>query len=334
VLGATYDVTFEILLRGPGGSAPPAADAFIAGRVLRAIGFTENVVSAAIPVAAEALGAGSTTTTAVLGATAAATADLYKGLALRLASDPAAPLDLTMIRAYSSAKTATLPETRSGAPTGNYQIPRQIAYTLSATGTPPVLSFALWQGSSRYNFVDMAPSSARIIFPTSSRDSNDYARLQVTFSGNLHSDLAEAAPTVTSTLAIPPFKGGKLYVAGLPVGGSSVTVDLGLRVGFPPNPNMASGNDPAQLVETRRTLTLELNKLAKSYLDILALATGQGNYSVEIVYGLAAGNYIGFIATDGRFNFPATQAGGDFFTTSGNFYVDGADKTLSLTFPY
>jgi hypothetical protein len=331
VLGATYDVSFDILLRGPGGAAPPAADAFILGRVLRSLGFTENLVSTAIPAAAEALGAGSTTTTATLGATAAATADLYNGLALHLAVDGAMPTSLSMIRDYSAAKVATLAETRAGAPTGNYQIPKQAAYTYAASGTPPVLSLALWQGNRRYNFQDMAPSSARLTFPTSSRDGgNDYPRLSVTYSGDVNSYTDEAAPVVAPALALPPFKGGKLYVAGL----SMVSVDLGLRVGFPPNPNKAGGNDPAQLVETRRSLNLVLNQTSKAYLDLIALAAAQTYQPVEILYGLATGNYVGFIATDARFNFPATQENGDFFQTAGDIYLDSADRSLSITFPF
>jgi hypothetical protein len=334
ILGATYEVSFEILLRGPGGASPPSADAFIPGRVLRACGFTENVVSAAIPAAPEALGAGGTNQV-TLGATAVGTAGLYQALVLLLAGlmGGAAPLGYTMIRSYSAAKLAVLAENAViGA--GNYQIPKQLAYTLSATGTPPVLSLALWQGNRRYNFVDMAPSSARLVFPTSSRDSNDYPKLQVTFSGNLFSDLNEASPTVTNALAIPPFKGGKQFAAGVAMGGSSITVDLGLKVGFPPNPNQAAGNDPAQLVETRRTLSVEFNQVAKSYLDLMAAATSQTAYPLELIYGLASGNYVAFVATDGRFDFPHTNAGGDFFTTTGDFLVDGADKTLGLSFPY
>lgn len=335
VLGATYDVSFDILLRGPGGASPPAADAFILGRVLRALGFTENVVSSAIPAAAEALGAGSTTSAATLGATAAATAALYQGLALHLAVDGAMPTSLSMIRAYSVGKVATLAELRAGAPTGNYQIPKQLAYTYAATGTPPVLSLSLWQGSRRYNFIDMAPSSARLTLPTSSRDGgSDYPRLTVTFSGDLNSYIDEASPAVAPISAIPPFKGGKLFVAGLSMGGSSISVDLGLRVGFPPNPNKASGNDAAQLVETRRSLSMTLNQTSKAYLDLLAIATAQSYQPVEALYGLASGNFVGFIATDARFGFPGTQEGGDFFQTSGDAYLDSADKTLSLVFPY
>ncbi|MEA3044576.1 MAG: hypothetical protein QOH47_2414 [Sphingomonadales bacterium] len=333
VLGATYDVTFDILLRGPGGAAPPAADAFIPGRVLRALGFTENILSSAIPAAPEALGGGSTTTVATLGATAVGTLDLYKGLALLLASEGAAPTGFVMIRSYSAAKAAGLAQTLAGAPTGNYQIPKQLAYTLASTGTPPVLSLALWQGSRRYNFVDMAPSSARLMFPTSAPGNSDYPKLSVTFTGDAYSNLAEAAPVVSSTLAIPPFKGGKLHIAGLAMGGSSISLDLGIKAGFPPNPNKTNGFDPAQLTETRRSLQLSLNQQAPSYFDFLAAAAAQTSYPIQALYGLAAGNYVGFVATDARFNFPETQAGGDFFTTQGDAYVDGAEKTIGLVFP-
>lgn len=334
VLGASYDVSFDLLLRGPGGSAPPAADVFMLGRVLRTLGFTENILSAAIPVAAEALGAGSTTTSAVLGVTAAGTLDLYKALALLLASSGAVPTGFSMIRSYSAAKAAGLAETLAAAPTGNYQIPKQIAYTLSDTGTPPSLDMSLWQGSTRYDFIDMAPTRATLTFPTSSRDGTDYPRLSVTFSGDAYANAADTTPTVSSTLAIPPFKGGKLHIAGLSMGGSSLSLDLGLRAGFAPNPNKTGGTDPGQLVETRRTLSLELNKVAKSYLDLLALAAAQSLHPIQLLYGLASGNYVGFVATDARFNFPANQAGGDFLTTTGDAYVDGAGKTVGITFPY
>jgi hypothetical protein len=333
ILGASYDVTFDLLLRGPGGSAPPAADAFILGRVLRSLGFTENIVSTAIPASPEAV-AGGSTTTATLGAGATGTADLYKGLAIQLADVGTAPTGLVMIKSYSAGKVAGLAQTIT-TPTGNYQIPKQLAYTLASTGTPPVLSMALWQGARRYNFIDMAPSSARLTLPTAGRGgSTDYPKLSLTYGGDAHSDVTETSPVVSSSLAVPPFKGGKLHISGLAMGGSSISLDLGLKAGFPPNPNKASGSDPAQLVETRRSLQLQLNQQAKAYVDFLALAAAQSSHSIQALYGLASGNYVGFVATDARFNYPETQAGGDFFTTQGDAYVDGAEKTIALTFPY
>lgn len=338
VLGASYDVTFDLMLRGPGGASPPAADAFILGRALRSLGFTENIISTAIPVAAEALGgAGNTTAIAALGASAAATDDLYTGLAVHLAALGASmPAGLAMIYDYiGTGKLAYIAQTHTAAFSGNYQIPKQLAYTLAATGEPPVLSQSLWQGTTRYDFVDMAPSSGRIIFPTSSREGgNDYPRLSLTYSGDLQTTAEEAAPDITAMLALPPFKGGKLHIAGKPMGGSSLSLDLGTRVGFPPNPNKASGSDPAQLVETRRTLSMQLNKVAPSYLDIMGLAGAQSFHPIQVLYGLAAGNYVGFVATSARFNYPSNEGGGNFLTTNGEAYVDGASKTISLIFPY
>lgn len=336
VLGASYDVSFDLMIRGPGGSLPPVADAFIPGRVLRSLGFTENRVAAAIPAAPEALGVGSTQRSAVLGATAAATDSLYTGLMLSLPTVSPNPGGLHMIESYSVAKVARIAGIVFGAGiTGNYQIPAQLAYTLTGIGTPPVLSLSLWQGARRYNFVDMAPSSARLVIPAASRDGgSEYPRLSLTYSGDLHSDLEEAAPVVAASLPIPPFQNGKFHIEGQPVGGSSLSLDLGLRVGFPPDPNKANGNAPAQLVETRRTVSFQLNQMAKSYKDMLAEAKAQTLQSCQAVYGLGSGNYVGFMASGMRFNFPETDAGGDFFTTTGEAYVDGVNKTLSLTFPY
>lgn len=339
ILGATYDVSYDILLRGPGGADVPSADEFILGRVLRSVGFTENLVSAAIPVAAEALGgSGNTTSVAALGTTASSTDDIYKGLAISLASlgTIGQAAALAMISDYvGTGKLASIAQTHTGAYSGDYQIPKQAAYTLAASGTPPVLTQRIWQGNRYLEFGDMAPSSARLILPTASREGgSDLPRISVTYTGDLIDYGDEAAPQVVASLALPPFRGGKLHVDGLAMGGSSLSLDLGLRVGFPPNPNNASGSDPAQLVETRRVGTLDLNQVAKSVKDFIALAQAQSEHSIQALYGLASGNYIGFMASGARFNFPETQAGGDFFTTTKEFYVDSADKTISLVFPY
>lgn len=334
ILGATYDVQFTILLRGPGGASPPSANAFIPGRVLQAFGFAETVLSTAVPASAEALGTGSTTTAAKLGTSASSTADAYKGYALKLPALGTSPLDLTMIKAYSAAKLADIAETAGSTISGNYQIPKQLLYTMSASGTPPSLSLSLWEGARRWNFMDMVPTAGKIVMPTSSRDSQDYGRLEVTMTGDLYSYIDESCPSIPALGAIPPFKGGKMHVANLAMGGSGLSLDLGMRAGFPSNPNKASGSDAAQLLETRRTLTLDLNQCAKSYLDLKALADGQGTYPVQALYGLSAGNFIGFVATDARLNFQKTNEGGDFVTTTGEAYVDSADKTIGLSFVY
>lgn len=333
VFGATYDVTATFLIRGPGGSNPPAANAFILGRVLQSLGFSEQVISTAIPVAPEALSAGSTTGF-TMGAGATGTLDLYKALAVKVPFLGSSPLDLSMIRSYAANKATVIGETAGGVITGNYQIPKQLAYTLSGTGTPPSLSLSLWEGARRYDFIDAVPSSGKLTFPTAARESVDFAKLEVTFAADLYNYSDEAAPSIPSLGAVPAYRGGKLHIAQKAMGGSSISIDLGLKVAYPPNPNKTSGSDAPQLTETRRTISMDLNQEAKSYQDLIALATGQLYYPIQGLFGFYPGNYVGFIATDARFNFAKTNEGGDFVTTSGEAWIDGPDKTLSLVFPY
>jgi len=333
VFGATYEVSATFLIRGPGGSSPPSANAFILGRVLQSLGFTEQVIATAIPAAPEALSAGSTTGF-TMGAGATGTQDLYKALAVKVPFLGTSPDDLTMIRSYSAAKAAVIGETATGTITGNYQIPKQLAYTLAGTGTPPSLSLSLWEGARRYDFIDAVPSSGKLTFPTAGRESVDFAKLEATFACDLYAYADDPAPSIPSLGAVPAFRDGKLFVAQKAMGGSSVSIDLGLKVAYPPNPNKTSGSDSPQLTETRRTISLDLNQEAKSYQDLLALATGQLYYPIEGLFGFYPGNYVGFIATDARFNFQKSNEGGDFVTTSGEAWIDGPDKTLSLVFPY
>lgn len=339
VLGATWEVSFDLLLRGPGGAAPPAADGFIMGRVLRSLLFTENIIAAAIPAAPEALGgSGNTSRLAALGTTAVTTDDIYSGLAIQLSllGTIGQPASLAMIGDYIGAsKLATISQTGGGTYSGTYQIPKQLAYTLASTGTPPLLSLSQWRGSRRYDFVDMAPTKAQLQLSTSGRNAgNDFCRLSVTYQGDLQAYADDTCPVAPSTIAVPPFRGGKLHVDAAALGGSSVTVDVGPRSAAPPNPNKTSGSDPGQLVGTRRSVTLNLNQVAVATKDFIALANSQGLTVIQALYGLATGNYVG-VGIDGvRFNFPTPQDGSDFFADSIEGYIDSPSKSVSITFPY
>lgn len=332
--GKTAAITCSFLLRPPGGAAPPVAGAYIPGRALRSIGFTENIVSAAIPAAPEALGTGSTTTAAKLGTTAAATADLYRGLALNLAAGGVYPRSLTAIRAYDAAKLATVAETFGAAPTGNYQIPRQLAYQLSDAAPSILLSAACWLGTRRYNMVDLAPQSATLNFPVSTRENLQYPSLDVTFAGDLHSDADETAPTIAALGAVPLFRDGDFWVANRALGGSSFSIDLGLSLGFPPNPNRTSGNDAAQVTGTTRSISLNLNQAAKSAIDLIGLADAQAYHALWAQFGYAAGAIVSLLVPDARFNYQSPDPSGDFVTTQGDMIIDGANKSINLLFPY
>lgn len=334
-VGETFEVTAKFNLRGPGGTSPPAANAFILGRILQSLGFTESITSTAIPVAPEAL-SGGTTTGATLGAGAAATADLYKGMMIHLAAMGAnTGPGLEMIRSYSAAKAMVIGGLHSGALSNNYQILKQLAYIMSG-GTPPTLSASVWIDGRRFNGSGLAPSSAVLNVPTASRDqTSEFPSLEVTLSGNVASVVDEAPPGFPTGLAIPAFKNGKFLINNTRIGGASLRVDFGTQVAYAPDPNQPSGNETAQLVETTRSIALDLNQVASTTLDLRALALAQTQHSIEAVWGSGvSGNIWGFIATDCRFQSPTPTDRGGIAAMTGNAYVDGVDKTLSLVIPF
>lgn len=337
VLGKTFSVSGRVLLRGPGGTAPPAADAWILGRILRAAGFTESVTSTAVPASPEAVGAGGSTTTVELGVSATGTVDLYKGMMLLISalSGTAGKPQLVMGRSNDASKIVTLPETAAGALTsGNWQLPKQLTYLLSS-GTPPTLSVSCWVGNRRYNGKGCAISSFRINMPTSSRDSQDVPSIEFTLTGDLQSVADDASPpTPPAGLAVPPFRDGKLWVANKQLGGSSFTIDFGAQIGYPPNPNEQSGNETAQLTETTRTVDLTLNQVALTAFDDVTLAEDQANHSLFALWGLASGNAFGVIVTDMRFNHRSPDNSGAFVTQTGQAFVDGTTKTIALSLPF
>lgn len=337
LLGALHDITFEWLIHGPASGTIPAANAFVPGRILQAWGFTENLFSTAI--AAEAYTAGDNTSL-TLGTSATGTAGLYKGLALNIDTLAAAPGGLAMISGYTASKVATLARNRTISATGNYSIPAQLAYTLAAAEPANPASITVWEGDNggsghRQNFIDCRPTAARIELVTSSLEGggDGYCKISGTFRGTLDSEADEAPPVVSISTAIPPFLNGQQDIANVQLGGSSVTIDLGLRSGFPPNPNQTAGSDPGLIVETKRTVSYTLNKVRRSVVDWNALAEAQGSHPSQFIWGLASGNYMGVMIDAQRFDYPSTQEGSDFITTQGSAWIDGVDKAIALTFP-
>lgn len=336
IMGAVYEITFEMMLRPPGGAAPPSAGDFIPGRLLTAAGFTENILSAAIPTSAEAIGVGSTTSQVVLGTTAAATNDLYNGLALWLSDNGTTYANrLTAIRDYTSAKAALMFEVLSSAPAANYQIPKQLAYQYSSASPSSYLSLSVWMDGYRHDFGDCVPTSMRIILPTASPDGNDAPRVQWTLRGRSQATADEATPAITALGPIPPFRDGDLVYNQKYLGGSSVELAVELTGAYPPNPNMVDGADPIQLVQTKRSAKIVLNKVLKATLDILGSAKSQNNFqSFWAQWGSGAGGITMVNVPNARINFPNVDIGQNFVTDTVDFIIDDSAKAMSLVFPY
>jgi hypothetical protein len=335
VIGKNVTLTFNIYLRPPTGGAVPAANSYLPGRIIQAAKFTENRVIAAIPAAPEAIGAG-TTNSVTLGAGAAATAGLYKGLLVSLPSIGATyPKRLTAIRSYSAAKLATLCETLDAPPTGNYQIPPQLAYQRSISETDPdPLSLSVWLDGIRFDLVNMRVSGFRVNLPVSTRQQGAIPMLEVTVSGTIQTTADEATPAIPSLGAVPKFRDGDLWIAGKAVGGSSIVVDLGLRTAAPPNPNKPDGSDAEELIESRTTINADLQKYRKAVFDTLALADAQAQHPVWAQYGYGAGSVVSVVVPDARFNYRSPNVGGEFVTETGDLLVDVFDRNLTIAFPF
>lgn len=336
VIGKNVTLSFNVYIRPPAGGAVPAANAYLPGRLLQAVKFTENRVSTAIPAAPEAIGAGPTTTSVTLGASAAATAGLYKGLLVSLASIGATYAQrLTAIRAYTSGKVATLIETLTGAPSGNYQIVPQLAYQRSLTeNEPDPLSLSVWLDGLRFDLINMKISGFRINLPVSQRSQGSNPMYEVTATGTIYATADESTPVVPALGAVPKFRDGDLWIAGKAVGGSSIIIDLGLRTAAPPNPNKPDGSDAEELVETKTTVTADLQKYRKAQFDTMALADGQAQHGIFAQYGYGPGTTVSVNVPDARFNYRSPNVGQDHVTEAGDLMVDAFDRNLTITFPF
>lgn len=334
--GKIVSGSFQVYLRPPGGSDVPAADAYLPGRILRAAKFTEVRTTAAIPSSAEALGSGSTETTAKLGSTATGTADLYKSMALILSSIASTAYDkLTAIRAYAANKTATLMEELASAPTGNYQIPKQLSYQRDITeADASFISASLWIDGVRYDLVDVSISGLRLTIPVSTRDSASQPVMEVSFTASIDDYADEATPTIPAAGAVPLFKDGKFFVADTAVGGSSLSLDFGIRNAYPPNPNFTDGSAGGEIVESRTTVNMDRQAYLKAELDTLAMAEAQTQHGVFAQWGYTTGKVVQVVVPDARFNYQSPSLGQDFVTEQGDMWVDVSTKNVAINFPY
>lgn len=329
LVGVSHEVSFEWTIHGFTGTLP-AAGAFLPGRILTALGFTENRLATAVGPEGYT---GGTATGATLGTAASSTVGLYKGAAINLATVGAAPLGLAMIQDYAAAKAATFARNRTMAATGNYTIPEQLYYTFASASPVAGASVTIWEDGHRMDFQDWRPTSARIELSTASRDGGEaFCRIVVSGGCTLYQESNEAAPAVSTAIPIPSFRNGQQDIANLQLGGSSVTIDLGIRSAYPPNPNQLDGSDPGLVVETVRTVSYELNKVARTVVDWNALAAAQSAHASQFIWGLASGNYMGVMIDAQRFNYRTSNEGQDFISTSGDAWIDGVDKCISLAF--
>lgn len=335
VSGKRGSLSYNVKIRGPGGSDVPAANAFLPGLILQAAKFSEVRTTAAVPTSPEAGSSGSTTTF-TLGAGAMGTADLYKSKAISLASMGSSYSErMTAIIAYTAGKVATFAETFGGTVNGNYQIPKQLGYVWNPDSSDPILiSQVLWLDGHRFDLMNCRLTSFQIVVPTSTKEQTTYPELQVTWSFDIDGDSEEATPAIAAAGAIPTFKDGDCWLNKVEIGTQTFTLDMSIQTEYPPNPNKTDGVDAAELVGGTARLSMTRQKYLPSVIDPLALADAQSYHPFWAQWGNAAGKMVQIVVTDARLNYANPEMGGNIIMENQELMIDPAQKCIAINFPY
>lgn len=280
--GMTFMFDASVYLKGSG----VAATAPEFGSLLRIAGFQESVTSAAVPVAAEASAGGADQKSLTLGATASATAHAYRGMPILLSGD----IEKTaFIAAYTAAKLATLTEDVGAQPTTDtdYQIPANVRY-LPASSSIPSASISFWMDGKRW---DLAGCRAQW---SAELTSGGTGTLTFQLNGMFVEEDDEAMPTRAVDATRPPiWKNSVSVLDYLLVGTSSFTLQSGIQLVNPDNPNQVEGYDPAEI--TTRNITGTLDPLTELVATKDRLTQLRSN--TEMIYharlGSVAGNRVG-----------------------------------------
>ncbi len=326
--GATFN------LRGPGGASPPAAGAWVPGRILQAAGFTEIVNAAAITGAASA-----GDTTSFTSALASAVDDFYMGYPIQHANIGSGRIKGTsMIRDYiGSTKRVVLSETVASAiTTGNYTIPPFLGYVLSAGAGIPLLSAKMWRHRKAYRYKDCAINSFAINIPTANDQSTDVPTVEFGMVGVPVPSVDEIAPTLPSSLLTPtpPAKDGKFAFNGIKIGHQSMRLEFGLETGAPPNVNFEAGQEGYEIMSGTRTVALDINEQLMATLDVDGLVDSQASVPILEGWGSAAGrSWMASVHNSLLNSFSPTGRNGFVGLTGGAAPVD-VDRAIALAAIY
>jgi hypothetical protein len=335
-LGRSSGGSATIPLRGPGGSAPPAANAFALGRIMQGCGFSEIIRTTAS--AATALGSGSTTTSLVLNASESAVDDMLLGMPIQHPAIGTGFRQTSIIRDYVGAtKTAVLAETLGSAPNGSYTLPASLVYLLgSLSVAPPLLSISIWRDRRRYDFMDCVITGWSIDTPVANEANQSFPSIQFSFKGTyIKVPGVVTTPTLPRSItgvSVPPYKGGKFYLDAIKLGHAGANLNLGITAGNASNANQDAGQDGADILSGSRTLTLDLNQMDVADFDLDARVDSQTNVPFLSTWGQGSGNNMGLMIQNivldpanptGRNGYVALQGGGA---------PTDVDKSVALSF--
>lgn len=262
--GVKTTVTFDVWVKGRA-TASTAPDL---GVLLKGCGMAETVTSTSVPAAPEALAAGGSTTTAVLGASATGTLSLYNGMPITFSSTVAGD---SFIAAYTAAKTATLTDIMSGSlvATSNYVIPLNVVYRFASTS---IASLTLWcyrdgkkmmgvgcRGTYTMTWVNGEGIKFSFSFMGVWVQATDTANVSGTFN-----DTGKIVWRGTSS-AVSRMRWNRILAQV-----RTLTVDAGNTVVHPDNPEGTEGYDPAQITLRNSTFSIDPLETLLATRDIFA----------------------------------------------------------------
>lgn len=335
VIGSTVELSFDLMMRGPGGADVPAAGAYLPGMFLIGSKMTESRVTSAVPASPEALSSG-TTSGFTGGAGMTATADLYKGMLVDLAGQGAKPKSLVPVATNTAGKVASLMRTYGAPVSGNYQFPKQLNYHGSISATEPMpLSLYVWIDGVRYGLVNAAVSGLQYVVPTAVRNGSPTPPMfKVTLKARLYSKGDNATPTIPSLGQPPIFRDGLHYLNGVAIGAANFTVNRNIQTDAGPNANQSDGSDYDQIVEIVSSVELELQSYRVATMDLKALADAQTEVSYFALWGSASGKTVCINVPKCRLTYGSPSLGGGLVTESPQLLIDVYDRAMSVNFPY
>jgi len=333
-LGKTGSAGATLPLRGPGGAAPFAANAWPAGRILQAAGFAEVRLATAITGAV----AGGTTTSLTMAAAASSIDDFYLGMPIQHANIGVGAIKGTsLIQDYNgTSKVAALAETLGVAPaSGTYTIPPNVTYQLSTlTVSPPLLSISIWRDKKRYDYRDVRIESLTLDLPVANEQNQSFPSIEFSMKGLPAGTADEAAPPLTSAqlTSIAPFRNGKFTLDRVALGHQSTRFAIQSEVAGASNAAAEQGQDGYEIMSGTRTFDIDLNQMAKTDFDLDTRVDNQTSVSSMSLWGMGPGNRWGFLVPEivlDPMNNPGDRNG--FVNLTGNAAFVGVDKSATLT---
>ncbi len=296
------------------------------GRLMPALGWAEVITAAAIPAAPEAVGAGSSTTRVVLGASSSAVDQIYRGMPLALSGDMNV---VTFISDYDGAtKTATVTDTLPSAPaalTTTWQILPNVLYRPASVGLP-VIAAEIYLDGVRVR-ADGIRGNAALNFGV-----RGVGSLDLTLQGR-HVDEADAAvPAVTDSRPPKPvFRAGVALLDRRPLAINSASLDPQMSVELPDDPNTPMGHGVAEAGARQMQLTLDPEmRLIADGGDVMGDLLSGREMIAHLRYGATAGNRIALTVPRAAIAEAGRGTRGSFRTRELNLDARGADAGAFL----